>query len=76
MLLDLLEAAQDLSHLLGRIRDRRESCDVSCSGMHENEIRLEIVQFGIAEDRVFKILVIFGFEKLRLNAVVQKEEFQ
>ena len=35
--------------------------------MHENEVRFEIVQFRIAEDRVFKILVVFRFEKLRLD---------
>ena len=75
---DLLKSSRRLFDqgidLFRCIRHGRVSCDISCCGVHENKIRLKSVQFGIAEDRIFEILVVLGFIELGLDPVVQKEK--
>ena len=71
---DLLKSAHRLFDkgidLLGRIRNRREPCYVSCCRVHENKVRSKFVQLGIAEDSVLIVFIVFGLEKLGLDAVI------
>jgi hypothetical protein len=38
--------------------------------VHENKIRSKFVQLGIAEDGILIVFIVFGLEKLGLDALI------